>query len=290
MVIKRAIISVLLIISISASAWSQKVKTVECEYTYHAPENFTLEQAKRTAIERAQIQAIANEFGTTVSQTNITNISSSSSEFHSIGLSEVKGEWLEDLMQPSIVVDMIDGMFIITVKVKGKARELISAEADCIARILKNGKEDRNESESFFDGDQFYISFQSPSKGFIAVYLSDGNGVVSCLLPYTNQQDVNFPVKANYRYVLFDPDDGNEFTEQYYFTCGAVPEYNQIYIVFSPNKFTKALDYQSSNKNEDLVLPRELTENDFQKWLAKCRRRDHEMQIIRKHISITKQQ
>lgn len=268
----------------------QKIKTVECEYTYHAPENLTLEQAKRTAVERAQIQAIANEFGTTVTQTNLSSVSADKVDFQSIGMSEVKGEWIEDIDTPRFDVAFIDGMFVITVRVKGKAREISSAEANYLIRILRNGKEDRFESDRFFSGDQFYISFHSPINGYIAIYLSDGKGAVSCLLPYPAQTEASFPVQANRRYLLFDSEEGDDFTEEYYLTCDReTGENNTIYVIFSPNNFIKALDRQASETSDGLLLPRQLTETDFQKWLAKCRRRDPDMQLTRKFISIDNQ-
>ena len=66
-------------------------------------------------------------------------------------------------------------------------------------------------------------------------------------------------------------------------TCDDDLEHNLLYIIFSPNKFTKALDARS---NEE--LPRELVADEFQEWLAKNRRRDKEMQLIRKSITIKK--
>lgn len=59
---------------LSQPIFSQKMKTVEGEYTYHAPENVTLEEAKRTTLDRAKIQAIADAFGTIVSQNNATSV------------------------------------------------------------------------------------------------------------------------------------------------------------------------------------------------------------------------
>ena len=49
---------------------AQKVKTVAGEYTYAAPQNVTLREAKDYALQRAKIKALADEFGTTVSMTN----------------------------------------------------------------------------------------------------------------------------------------------------------------------------------------------------------------------------
>ncbi len=282
-------LSFLIAICFTVTVFGQKIKTVESEYTYYAPENITLEQAKHNAIERARIQAIANEFGILVTQTNITNVSSEQVDFQSIGMSEVKGEWLKDLENPQISIELISGQFVITAKVKGKARELKAADISYDARILRNGKEDKFESEDYLAGDQFFITFQSPVNGYLAIYLSDGKGIVSCLLPYPNQSEANYPIKANQRYILFDADKGNNYTEEYYFTCDDTYENNCIYIIFSPNKFIKALDHEASERDDDLILPRELPEPEFQRWLAKCRRRDPEMQITQKHISIRNQ-
>ena len=57
---RQVVVFILLLLPLTVFA--QRVKTVEGEYTYHAPENVTIEQAKRTALERAKIQALADEF------------------------------------------------------------------------------------------------------------------------------------------------------------------------------------------------------------------------------------
>lgn len=103
--------------------FGQKLKTVEGEYTYHAPENVTLEQARRTALDRAKIQALADAFGTIVSQYNATQVKNrngqSSIDFTSIGGSEVKGEWIETIGDPIYNTMYEDGMLVVSVKVKG---------------------------------------------------------------------------------------------------------------------------------------------------------------------------
>ena len=52
-------------------------------------------------------------------------------------------------------------------------------------------------------------------------------------------------------------------------TCSHKQELNQIYVVFSQNPFVKAVD----SKNTEL-LPRELSNKDFQKWLSTNRIKD----------------
>ena len=96
------LISVLL--AIVAVSHAQKVQKVTATYTYYAPENVTLEEAKRTALDRAKIEAIAEAFGTLVTQSNSTVVSNqngkSDSQFFSLGGSEVKGEWIETTKEP----------------------------------------------------------------------------------------------------------------------------------------------------------------------------------------------
>ncbi len=95
---RQVVVFILLLLPLTVLA--QRVKTVEGEYTYHAPENVTIEQARRIALERAKIQALADEFGTIVQQQNITRVENnngeSTTDFFSVGGSEVKGEWLAD--------------------------------------------------------------------------------------------------------------------------------------------------------------------------------------------------
>ena len=81
---------------LTVALFAQRTEKVRVEYTFHAPENISLEEAKRIALERAKIQAIADEFGTVVSQSNTTLVSNrngeSSTDFSSLAESEVKGE------------------------------------------------------------------------------------------------------------------------------------------------------------------------------------------------------
>ena len=165
----------LLILLSSLPLFAQKVKTVEGEYVYYAPENVTPEEAKRTALDRAKIQAIANEFNTLVTQDNETRVRNrngqSDIDFLSVGGSEVKGEWIETIGEPVYTYSFEGGQFIVTCKVKGKARELVAAAVDFKAHILRNGIADKFESKQFKEGDYLYLSFQSPVKGHLAVYL-----------------------------------------------------------------------------------------------------------------------
>ncbi|MBP3511345.1 MAG: DUF4384 domain-containing protein [Prevotella sp.] len=284
---------ILLFLSIifTLPVFSQKIKTVEGEYTYHAPENVTLEEAKRTALDRAKIQALADVFGTTVSQTNATRIENrngkSDIDFLSIGGSEVKGEWIETIDEPKYNISYEQEMLVVKVSVKGKAREIVSAQIDIKAKILRNGTDDKFESDEFRDGDDLYLSFVAPVSGYLAVYLVDTEKKAYCLLPYRNQTDGIYKVEANRRYVFFNIKEAapqeRQYVDEYVMTCERTSEYNQIYVVFSPQPFAKAAD----NSDAD-TLPRELNYEEFRKWSTKCNIKDNNMQILNKTILICK--
>lgn len=266
----------------SLTVLAQKTKTVEGEYTYHAPENVTLEQARRTALERAKIQALADEFGTIVSQTELSRVENvngkSDVNFLSLGGTEVKGEWIETIGEPIYNIRYEGNMLVISCSVKGKAREIVSAQIDFTAKVLRNGTEEKFESAEFRNGDDLYLLFQSPVKGYLAVYLVDADAQAFCLLPYRNQTEGIYPIKANQRYVFFNerlaPPSERPQVDEYVMTTERSSEYNQICVIFSPNQFVKAVD-----GNADEGLPRQLSSDDFHKWLSKCRKQDKDMNI-----------
>lgn len=289
--------SIIFFLLIALPIFSQTIKTVEGEYTYYAPENVTIEQAKRTAIERAKIQALADEFGNIISQSSTTSIANingeSSTNVLVLSGSDVKGEWIEDLGEPKVQVNYEGDMLVVTAKVKGKAREILSAGVDFTSKILRNGKEDKFESDDFKNGDDLYLAFQTPAKGYLAVYLVDAENMAYCLLPYRNQTDGIYPVNANQRYLFFCPEEAPEgeraLVDEYALTCERQMEYNYIYVIFSRNQFTKAND-AASNKQIDgyAGAPRELSYEDFQKWLSKCMKHDAEMNMKKIPIIIKK--
>lgn len=287
----RRILCLIVCSVFSVCGLAQRVKTVSGEYTYVVPENMGLEQAKQIALERVQTQLIADEFGTVVSQTNSTQVKNSngksSVDFLSVGGSEVRGEWIETIGNPKYTTSVSDGHIVIYVSVKGRIRETISSMVDFKALVLRNGTDDRYEDDTFRNGDDLFLSFQSPVDGYVAVYLVDNDGAAFCLLPYQNQTDGNVRVKANERYVFFSEKQASPdlrmYVDEYTMTCSHSQELNQIYVVFSTNPFVKAVDGKSSD-----ALPRMLTEGEFQKWLAKCRVKDRQMGCKRISISVNK--
>ena len=289
LVMKNLIIFLLL--SITSVTNAQELIKVEGKYVYHAPENCSVEQAKQTALTRAKIQALADAFGTIVSQTNSTRISTqngnSNTDFLSIGSSDVKGEWIETIGNPEYKIEYKESLLVVIVKVKGKARELTTQKTDISVHLLKNGTEDKFEDKTYRNGDELYLSFQTPTDGYIAVYLVDEQPKAYCLLPYRGQTNGIFKVSANKRYVFFSKKitDINErhLVDEYIMTCSGESEHNQVYVVFSPEPFSKANDNNLSS-----ALPRELDYDDFLRWLSKVKRIDTKLNTVMIPITLTK--
>lgn len=266
-----------------------KTATVQAEYLYQLPGNISLEEGKSIALQRAQIQAIADKYGTVVTQTNSTTIDTyngeTTTDFLSIGGSEVKGEWIETLGEPLYETITDGGQVAIRVKVKGKIRENEGCKAPFDVKILRNGTTEADEADRFNSGDSFYLSFSSPISGYFAVYLIDTEKQAYCLLPYQQAETGHFMTKANKKYLFFHPKHAegidSELVDEYILDTELKQERNRILAIFSPNRFFKAGDRQAATD-----LPRSLDYAEFQKWLTELKKRDADMAITEKAITI----
>lgn len=276
-------ILLLLIVSALSSVElsAQKTQTVLITYTYRVPENMTLEQAKLTALERARMQAIADTYGTVIGVSNLTNIENidgeSNIKIRSFGGSEIRGEWIETLETPVYDISYQQDMLMITVTVKGRIREINNTPIGFKVTTHRNGFDEDDISTEFWDNDCLFVSFSSPVDGYLAIYQYDGKENVYCLLPYASQSDGHFSIKANRTYKLFSPDNADygiqaSDIDAYEMKCSGSDELNPLYIIFSPNSFTKV-----SDKIHDSDLPRVVNYMDFYNWLTKCRNLDKEM-------------
>lgn len=106
----------MVILAFPAILTAQRAHRVCGEYTYYAPKNLSQFEAETIAIERARLQAISDEFGTMVDQTNLSLIQNRNGESHtdffSLGETAEKGEWLEDTSEPQIESVIEDGMMM----------------------------------------------------------------------------------------------------------------------------------------------------------------------------------
>ncbi len=254
-------------------AVAQKVVQVNGQYTYYAPENISLEQAKQVAIERARLEAMAAVFGTEVSQTNMSTISNSAdgteTKFRSLGGTEVKGEWIEDTKSPEIEIRYEASMLIVTAKVSGKARKSTKTDIELQIDILRNGVE----SSVFRNNDRLSINFKTPVNGYLSIYLLDDNVATAyCLLPYENEGGKARLIKSNVVSTLLSTKDPiYPYREETILTTKKDVEHNRLIFIFSTNEFTMPL----TNSGEYV---QELSTDNFYKWLHRNKVKDVDLQ------------
>lgn len=287
---KRLIVIIVTLLVAGCSYAEQPAKPVivSAEYEYLSDNrNESISDAERKAVERAKIKALENEFGV-----DISNISSSvvhnlntgddvqsKSDFYSLGLSSVQGEWIETINEKLSEPTYKNGFLYIKASVKGKARGKSSASIQIESAVLRNGTEAVNKSDVFYSGDNIYLLFKSPVRGYLCVYLVDGEDIAYCLLPDTKNEDGHYKVDANREYVFFSQNHSREPIDEYELTASGSVEQNQIWIVFSPNGFYKAADRYTENNWLDKPMPRSLTYKRFVEWLSKNRVRDNDMVV-----------
>lgn len=286
----RVFIFILIALTAVDGIGGPRMKKVHSEYIYHIPDNVSPDEARLIAIQRAQAQAIADEFGSVVTQSSSIMIETSdevtNTDYLSIGGSELKGEWIETVDGPEFEYITDGDNLALRVTISGIIREIEGTKVPFDVKVLKNGISKAHESDVFKNGDDMYISFNSPSSGYIAVYLIDAENQAYCLLPYQRQENGFFSVKANHRYVFFNPDYvygiEKDYVDEIVTETKQIKERNRILTIFSPNKFFKASDVQTKND-----VPRNLSYAEFQKWLSNLKRHDVEVSIIETAIVIS---
>lgn len=290
---KRLVFFITLSVLLSNSLFSQKSHKVSVKYTYYVPETVSIDEAKRIALERAKIQAIADEFGTAVSQTvsiHVDNDNSiSKTNMVSTGHNEINGEWVETIGEPSYDILYEGGMLAVTVHLKGKARLRSNIQIPLSIKILRNGTTSQYENHEFRSGDNLYLSFQSPISGSLLVYLIDYvSDNAYCLLPYSISNDNSQSIEGNKEYIFFSeehaPNGEKQRVDEYILDCtgSSKTEHNDLVIIFSPTNLVK-----SNTSKTNAETPRQLSRIDFEKWKSQLRVQFSEIQIITNQILIT---
>lgn len=286
---KRLILSLLALLAATVVVTAQKVVTITGEATYYGDATDSPADARRKALERARLNALAEKFGTVISGSDISrgeNLNGrETSFFSSLTSTEVKGEWIADEGEPEYKFELdSDGHYVVSCKVSVKARALSNKAPDFKALPLRNGTEERHFATEFASGDDLFLQFLAPVNGYVAVYLVAGNEVMT-LLPYQASTTGKVPVKAGKTYVFFssahaDPNFGT--ADELTLGTDDTIERDQLYVLFSPREFAKALDHGGTE-----TQPRSLSYTDFAKWISRLRSADDEMGMKVFNIVIT---
>ncbi len=290
---KQFLLTVLLLVAGHFLASAQKPETATGSYTYYPPSDQSLEEARHVALYRAQMQIIADTYGTVMNMSSTTVVKNSKEDsavnMFSLSESSVRGEWLETIGEPKYSTAITEqGMLSITVTVTGRIREIKEARADFELKVLKNGMEDKFESNDFHDGDDMFISFACPADGYLTIYLYDGEEQVYCLLPYQQQHSPVVKVEGGKKYIFFSAEKADygvpeSLVDEYAMTCSKSMEMNRIYAIWSPDSYYKAVDALEGEN-----LPRMLNLKSFNNWLSKLRVQNSNIAVKTTDIIIKK--
>lgn len=282
-----------LLICLVSLAGDIKHISITYEYTSDKP-NESPEQAEQTALHLAKQKALEEYFGMDV--VGITSAMqrnrqeghkvSSSSDVISLRETAVRGEWIETTSQKILDKSFQKGFWHVKVYIAGRARNH-STEKPEINYAFINNAHDRQNRDQYHDGDDIFLRFTSPVSGALCVYLVDAEQNAYCLLPYQSATTGYQLIDANQDYLFFSTStDPN--ADEYTLNTMQSSEHNVLYVIFSPNTFTKAIDQQSGKNWRDEQLPRQLSYEDFMKWLAKNQTRDENMVVRREIVTIRK--
>ena len=282
-----------LLICLVSLAGDIKHISITYEYISDNP-NETPEQAERTAIQMAQQKALEEHFGldvvgiTSTMQRNRQEGQkvSSSSDVFSMRETAVRGEWIETTSQKVLEKTFEKGFWHVRVYIEGRARNH-STEKTEIQYAFINNAHDKQNRDQYYDGDDIFLRFTSPVSGALCIYLVDTEQNAYCLLPYQSNAVGYQPIEANKDYLFFsemvDPN-----ADEYTLNTMQSSEQNALYVIFSPNTFTKAADQQAGKNWRDEQLPRFLSYEDLMKWLARNQTRDENMVVRREVVTIRK--
>lgn len=279
----RYVLTILIMVCALTGA-AQRTAKVTATYIYYAPETMSVDEAKRTALERAKIQAIADEFGTVVSQSNTTVISNENGEsdtrFYSYGGSDVKGEWIETIGEPKYEISFDDHVLVVSVTIKGTIRCVENHEHEISVSVLRNGIDLKNEDSDFKDGDDLYLRIKSTTDGYVQVFLVDyPSDNVYKLFPDNNQDGA---IVENITYTLFynDNEYGDNDMREFVVTGGDRIIRNDVVIMFSPRKFNETIFTSDGSNSLNYTKI-----SDFEDWKSKFAKKPDNI-TINKPITI----
>lgn len=282
-----------LLICLVSFAGDIKHISITYEYISDNP-NETPEQAERTAIQMAQQKALEEHFGldvvgiTSTMQRNRQEGQqvSSTSDVFSLQETSVRGEWIETTSQKVLEKTFEKGFWHVKVYIAGRARNH-STDKPEIQYAFINNVHDKQNRDQYYDGDDIFLRFYSPVSGALCVYLIDAEQNAYCLLPYQANTIGYQAIDANQKYLFFSTST-DPSADEYTLNTMQSSEQNALYVIFSPNTFTKAADQQAGKNWREEQLPRFLSYEDLMKWLARNQTRDENMVVRREVVTIRK--
>ena len=202
------------------------------------------------------------------------------------------GEWIKTLGKECTEIKDENGNYWMSCSVKGYAQKIETAEVEFVAKTLDGTDIKKNETIDFIDGESGYLYFKSARPGYLIVFFDDMKIVQRCI-PYNAMNETELKIEANKEYIFFSKQHAdymqdkrlvNEvelFTEQPF-------EYNQFYILFSPEPFSAYFLNDSEELGNGYRSFKSIEKDSFHRWLQENRVRNKNIQVQVIGISIKK--
>lgn len=286
------VLSLLVCLFQASISYSQEVRIVSAVFTYYAPKSMSVDEAERNAIEGAKIKAIADEFGTEISQATSTLYSSNLNEegmdhFFYLGSSDVRGEWIETIGKPVCDISFDDRNVVVRCEIKGKARESSSRKVELEVTPLRNAPNMNFSSREFYNGDQLFLFLKSPISGYVNIFLLNENeDKAYCLLPYKKSKNGAFFIESDHGYFLFSKEKATKEmsdVDEYKLSSSDNREFNDLIVVFSPSEYNKP----PLKLDKDAQIPRVTSISKFNEWLSKVRLKNSSISITSITLTIS---
>lgn len=270
----KNIFFILLIGLISPIVIAQKAKKIKGDVTEPLEDSYNVGEFKEDLLRKAQISALAKEFGTNLSANTDLQLTNTATELNSLNTSTVKGEWIKtDEVEYvwHLTEENNQQRLYLSCHVEGRGRKLETPTLDFNAKTL-NCPQSNCETTMFNDMQNFYVSFKTPKQGYISIYMRE-NDKVYRLFPYSTMQGeaMNpYAVNADKEYIFFDPRNASAFEnvsnrqvdELMLSTMGAKRIFNRLYVVFCPTEYDKPILHTEEGGIKTL------SPLEFQEWLS----------------------
>lgn len=286
---KRSFLTICAILICLMSS-ADDIKRISFTYDYVSDNpNETPIQAEQNAIVRAKLKALEEHFSVDVAGVSSVYQHSrqggeeakSTTDVLSNYHTSIRGEWVEIIEEKILDKKFENGFWHVRVHIVGRARNSSADKAE-IRYAFVNNIRDRQHRDQYYHDDNLFMHFSSPVSGTLCVYLVDADQIVNCLLPYGTSTIGYQPIDANREYLFFTDGNGLILNAQ------KSSEQNVLYIIFSPNKFTKAADHESGLNWRGEQMLRQLSYKDFMNWIAKIQTRDKNVVVRQDIITIVR--
>lgn len=296
---RNKIITTIIIVLAFSMRMNAEIKNIQGEYVHVVQSNESQKEAMVIAERKAREVALEKAFTKTMASITVSEYDSETEQwnFKKVQQSVIAGKWLADTRNPEF--EILEYGKKIKVKVWGQAKALKTIDHNCEIGLLREELKPAIENAGiyeYYDKDHFYLKFSSPISGYLTVYgivLSVGEHVNRAsdeafrLLPYSRATESVYAIEAGKEYILFSPKNPNNGENErkidhsrFLVSQDKKMEYNRMYVIFSPNEFSRPADKSAKKiKNSQFLLPRSLNYDSFNNWLLQMESVDDQLQV-----------